>query len=378
MNLGAPPKSILIVRLSAIGDVIMASALIPTLRQTYPETRLIWLTEEANAGLLRHNPRLDKVIVWPRGRWRQLRRQGHYRQWLGEAWSLLRELRGERFDWVLDLQGLLKSGVWAWLAGGKTRIGLGSREGSQLLMSRVVDRHSTSTRIGKEYLKLAHELGLQPASFAMDIVASEQERMEADALLQSAGVMGGMNNPLPLGESRVRDELAVIAPFTTRPQKHWFDERWAELADRLQQEHGFRVVMLGGPADRAHAEAIAARSPGLVDLTGRTSLGQCAAIVAKADLLIGVDTGLTHLGIAMQTPTLALFGSTRPYLDPGVDYARVLYEPLPCSPCRRRPTCNGEFSCMRAHSPESVLAAVMALPRKAWGCKRHPLTEGKS
>lgn len=344
-----PPKSILLIRLSAIGDVIMASALIPALRQAFPSARLVWLTEETNAGLLRHNPRLDRVIVWPRRRWQQLRRERRYREWLGEAWSLVRELRAEHFDWVLDLQGLLKSGIWALLAGGKTRVGLGSREASQWLMSKVIDRRSTSTRIGKEYLKLACELGIDPAGFAMDITLPEQEKAEAGALLQAAGVTGA---------------FAVIAPFTTRPQKHWFDERWASLSTHLTEKCGLRGVMLGGPADQAHAEAIAALAPSLVDLTGKTSLGQCAAIIEKADLLIGVDTGLTHLGIAMQTPTLALFGSTRPYLDPGVDYARVLYEPLPCSPCRRRPSCDGAFTCMQMHTVEKVLAAADALLEK--------------
>jgi heptosyltransferase-1 len=399
----ASPKRILIIRLSAIGDVIMASALIPALRGAFPEAHIAWLAEDINAGLLRHNPRLDRVIVWPRRRWRQLLQERRYRQCLGECHALVRELRQERFDWVLDLQGLLKSGLWAWLSGGRTRIGLGSREGSQFLMSRVVDRRSTSTRIGKEYLKLADELGIQPAHFPMDIVPSEQERMEACALLQTFGIVAsgrstanphGSNVPA-LAPTRDPDYVgwakrsvpitggpdghgpsafahptempislspfAVIAPFTTRPQKHWFDERWAELAIGLAQEQGFRVVMLGGPGEQAHAEAIAAQMPGLCNLVGKTSLGQCAAIIEKARLLIGVDTGLTHLGIAMRTPTLALFGSTRPYLDPGVDYARVLYQPLPCSPCKRRPTCGGAFDCMRAHTVESVLKAATAL-----------------
>jgi heptosyltransferase-1 len=342
----SPPQNILIIRLSAIGDVIMASALIPALRGAFPDARLVWLTEDTNAGLLLHNPRLDRVVVWPRRRWRQLIRERRYREWSGEAWAIVRELRGGHFDLVLDLQGLLKSGIWAFLSGGRKRIGLGSREGSQLLMSKVINRDSANARIGKEYLKLACELGSEPERFAMDIVFSEQERAEASALLQTAGVT---------------KPFAVIAPFTTRPQKHWFDERWAELSGRLASEHGLQIVLLGGPADKAHAKAITAQTSGLVDLAGQTGLGQCAAIIEQASLLIGVDTGLTHLGIAMKTPTLALFGSTRPYLDPGVDYAKVLYEPLPCSPCRRHPTCGGDFTCMKVHTADSVLAAAEKL-----------------
>ena len=351
------PKSILIIRLSAIGDVIMASALIPALRSAFPDARLVWLTEERHAGLLRSNPRLDAVATWPRRRWRQYIRTGRFRDCWGELRDLIGGLRAERFDLVLDLQGLLKSGVWALLSGGKLRIGLGSREGSQWLMSRVVGRGVISDRAGKEYLKLAWELGIEPGRFAMDIVPSGKEQEEAAALLEASGVNG---------------PFAVIAPFTTRPQKHWFDERWMQLSARLADERGFRIVMLGGPADRDRANVIAAGMPGLINLAGQTSLGQCAAIIQKAALLIGVDTGLTHLGIAMQTPTLALFGSTRPYLDTGFDRGKVLYEPLSCSPCRRHPTCNGEFTCMRLHTVDKVRAAAEALLESPHGPRMVP------
>lgn len=340
------PTSILIIRLSAIGDIIMASALIPALRETYPNARLAWMTDEAHADLLRDNPKLDQLIIWPRQRWRQLRQQGRYWELLREIRGLAAELRRQPFELVLDIQGLLKSGVWAWLCGGKARIGLGSREGSQWLMTQTMGTRTETPRIGGEYLKLARALGFTPARFDMDIVASAQTQARADTLLAEAGVTG---------------PFAVLCPFTTRPQKHWFEERWVGLARRLGEERGLRVVLLGGLSDRPGAERIAAQTPGLVDLAGRTSLIECAAILGKAALAVGVDTGLTHLGIAMRTPTLALFGSTRPYLDTGVEYAKVLYEPLPCSPCKRHPTCDGRFDCMARHTVEDVLAEAKVL-----------------
>ncbi|WP_045224609.1 glycosyltransferase family 9 protein [Methyloterricola oryzae] len=340
------PASILIVRLSAIGDVVMASALIPALREAYPDARLAWLTDEANAGLLRHNPRLDRLFLWPRARWRQLRREGQLRRYLQEMTGLVRSLRRERFDWVLDTQGLLKSGLWARLAGGKRRVGLGSREGSQWLMTETLDRHGGERRIGSEYLKLARFLGAEPTHFPMDIVPSADEAARAAEVLAQAGVAGA---------------YAVLCPFTTRPQKHWFKEHWAELAPRLQRELGLAAMMLGGPGDDEEARQIQALCPGIVSLAGQTGLGEAAAVIAGASLLIGVDTGLTHLGIAMDTPTLTLFGSTRPYLDTGSATARVLYHAMECSPCRRRPTCGGEFTCMRRHTADTVMAAAREL-----------------
>lgn len=339
------PRRILIIRLSAIGDIIMASALIRALADAYPEARLVWLAEDGNADLLQHHPRLDTLLIWPRRRWRQLRREGHYGQWLKELWALVAELRRHRFDLVLDLQGLLKSAVWAWLSGGKTRIGLGSREGSQWLMTQTLDTRTETPRIGGEYLKLARALGLAPARFDMDIQPDAETRRQADGLLAGHGLDG---------------DFALLCPFTTRPQKHWFEERWAELARQLQAR-GVRVVLLGGPGDAEGAGRIAAAAPGLVNLAGQTRLIQCAALIARAKLLVGVDTGLTHLGIAMGAPTLALFGSTRPYLDTATPRAKVLYHALPCSPCKRHPSCAGRFDCMRQHTVENILAEANLL-----------------
>ncbi len=345
-----PPRNILIVRLGAMGDIVMASGLIPSLREIWPEARLAWLADEPNADLLRHNPRLDRLHLWPRRRWRELRQTRQYRRLIREMAEFIRGLRAERYDLVLDLQGLLKSGVWAYASGGQRRIGLGSREGSRILMTEVLDRHVDSPKIGKEYRKLAEYLGASPDSFALDIAVGGEDRARAAELIRSLGLDG---------------DYAVIAPFTTRPQKHWFDERWAELADRLRVERGWPVLMLGGPGDRERAAALRGLAgDGLIDLAGQTTLGLCAALIERARVLIGVDTGLTHLGIAQQVPTLALFGSTRPYLDPGAATARVLYQALDCSPCRRRPTCGGAYDCMRLHSADSVLAALARLPEK--------------
>jgi heptosyltransferase-1 len=339
------PQRILIIRLSAIGDIIMASGLIPALRKLWPEARIAWLAEESQTELLRHNPRLDRVIGLPRGRWRGLRKAGRYREMGREVAAMIRMLRDERYDLVLDLQGLLKSGVWARATGAARRIGLGSREGSQWLMTEVIPREMEDPRIGKEYRDLAVRLGARPESFVMDIAVPEATRDSAAALRGRSGIAG---------------DYVVLAPFTTRPQKHWFDERWAELARRLQPR--FTPVLLGGPGDMARAAAIETLSGGgVVNLAGQTTLTECAALIESARALVGVDTGLTHLGLAMATPTLALFGSTMPYLDTSRAHSRVLYVPRACSPCHRRPTCAGRFDCMRAHDVESVLGALTGL-----------------
>lgn len=342
-----PPKRILVIRLSAIGDVIMASGVIPCLRTAFPDATIAWLTEEGNEDLLRHNPRLDRVLVWPRSRWRKLFRQKHWLTLWREFRRFRQDLRHQRFDWVLDLQGLLKSALWARLSGAERRVGFASKEGTRWLMTETVDRNVHSELLGKEYRRMMQVLQAAPSRFAMDVAVSIEAEDRAAALLREEHVEGG---------------YVVCCAFTTRPQKHWFDERWSKLCRVLANATGLTPILLGGPADRFRAEGIAASSgTPVVNLCGKTRLDECAAVIRGARLLIGVDTGLTHLGIAMQRPTLALFGSTAPYLETGSPSARVLYERLPCSPCHRRPTCGGAFTCMDRHTVDHVLAAAKEL-----------------
>jgi|TARA_B100001059_G_C17584484_1_gene451522 heptosyltransferase-1 len=119
-------------------------------------------------------------------------------------------------------------------------------------------------------------------------------------------------------------------------------------------EQGWRVVVLGAPSDEAAAERIFSVH-NIELMVGRSALLESAALVSRASLVIGVDTGLTHMGWAFSVPTVALFGSTRPYLDIGDHTGSILYEGLSCSPCRRKPTCGGSFECMSALTPSGVL-----------------------
>lgn len=327
---------ILIVRLSAIGDVVMASPLIRALRDKYPEAYIAWLAQAEAVPLLAANPRLDEVIVWPRGEWQRLWRERRYLKLLKAVRSFRRELRARGFDRVLDIQGLMKSGLLAWMSGAPERVGLGSREGSARLMTRVVDKPQGDKRIGSEYRRMAEALGLKTESFEMDVALSAGDGRFADDFVARHGLQAG---------------YAVICPFTTRPQKHWIEARWPELTARLD----LPVVMLGGPGDREAAARIAGGGAEIIDMAGETSLSQAAALISRARLLVGVDTGLMHMGIAFRVPTIAIFGSTCPYLDSGRDDTRILYKALDCSPCRRRPTCDGRFDCMDRIGVDEVL-----------------------
>ena len=338
-------ERILIIRLSALGDVVMASGLIPALREISPQAYIGWLVEPAAAPLLRHNPRLDEVIVLPRTEWQALWRAHRPIAVLRSVLAFRRALRARRFDVAIDAQGLFKSALCAWWSGAARRISLIGREGSSWLMTeRFMPKPDPLKPIATEYRALARHLGATGA-YRMDLAVGDAPRAAAAITLAAAGVRG---------------PYAVLCPYTTRPQKHWFDDRWAALAQRLVAD-GMTPVLVGGPSDAMLAPAIADHAPGLVNLVGRLQLDDTVAVIAGSALLIGVDTGLTHMGSALKVPTVALFGSTRPYLDARTPHTAVLYEALHCSPCRRHPTCDGRFDCMRAFEVDTVLRAAQSV-----------------
>jgi heptosyltransferase-1 len=342
---GQEPGRILIVRLSAIGDLVMASPLIGALKGTWPQARLTWLVEETSKAVLEANPRLDEILVWPRGRWRKLLREKRYLVLGKELFSFVKELRNNRFDLAIDAQGLLKSGIWAWLSGAPLRIGIGSREGSRFLMTRVVSRSGASDGLSSQYLLLAEALGLETEPFDMEVSLSDEAIRYAQTFCKTVGT-----------------PFVALAPFTTRSQKHWFEDRWIETAKEIIKETGMAVVILGGPGDASGAqklvEAVEERS---FNLAGKTSIQEAAAVISMGSLLMGVDTGLTHMGIALNVPTVALFGATRPYLDTTGSSGKVLYHQLECSPCRRNPTCDDDFTCMKAITSLEVVGAALSL-----------------
>ena len=338
---------ILIVRTSAIGDVVFASALPGAIRRAHPDAHIAWLVEPGIHELLLADPDIDEVIIWSKAEWVKLWKSGQRLELLRRVRTLRRELHARRFDIALDLQGLLKSGFLTWLSGAPRRVGLGSKEGSQLLMSEVIPRGGEQARIGSEYKYLAEQLGFDAGDFLPTLKVSPPAEAGVLAKLAAHGLAPG--------------GYAVFAPFTTRPQKHWFEDAWQALAPQLIDATGLIPVILGGPADGEAAARIAAADPRIVNLAGQTRLPEAVAAIAHSALLIGVDTGLTHMGTALARPTVAIFGSTCPYTNTGLPTGRVIWLGLECSPCRRRPTCGGKFTCLRDITPAMVLERARAM-----------------
>ncbi len=341
------PKNVLLVRLSARGDIVFSSPMVRAFRRTYPGTRLTWLAESHTSNLIEHHPELDEVLVWDRAGWKKLWKERRFGALFREAKAFVKKLRSRRFDLAVDMQGLLRSGIMTFLSGAPTRIGLRPKEGSHLFMTRVVDRHRNQgdrARVSSEYLYLARELGLDTTEFRMEVPLSPGDRRFAREWVESR---------------ELEDGYAVAIPFTTRPQKHWFEDRWAVLLEEVSRTLELPAVVLGGPGDQEALRRIQEMTGApLHSLVGKTSLTQAAAVIEGASLVVGVDTGLTHMGIAFDRPTVTIFGSNIPYTEPPTDRARVLVHWLECSPCKGNPTCDGEYTCMRLIQPEDVLSAA--------------------
>ena len=345
-----PPRRVLIVRLSARGDVVFATPLIRAFKRTFPNVRLTWVVEPHTADLIQHHPALDEVLVWPRRDLKELLRAGR----ITEAWRRLRafrkELRAREFDLALDLQGLLKSASLAWLSGAPVRVGVGSRELSHLLVHHRFSDPDLS-QVASQYRELAECMGLDTTEFDMEVALSEEDRSFAH----------GWQQANDFGEG-----YAVLVPFTTWPQKHWREERWAAVAEGLMTELGLPSVLVGGPSDRPAAERILTGAPShLFDLTGATSLGQASAIVERAALVIGVDTGLTHIALAYDRPTVCIHGPSIPYRSTPTDRGTILREPLHCAPCWRNPTCGGRYTCMGMITEHEVVEAAKRVHSRA-------------
>ncbi|MDI9411533.1 MAG: glycosyltransferase family 9 protein [Bacteroidia bacterium] len=338
-------RRFLIIRLGAIGDIVVTTTLLHGLRATWPDAHIGWLVDSRLAGMLEGVDALDRIHRWDRVGWARSLGPLRLRE-LGVALAALRaELRAEAYTTVLDAQGLLKSSALALLAGAPQRWVLRPREGASILAHHAVPARER-IRPGDEYRDLLRALGAHGADGArMGLQASARATESARALV-----------------SRLQrsDGFVALCPFTTRPQKHWFDDRWADLT-RILAACGLRCVIMGGPQDRVRAESIRDASvPGTVSIAGEAPLEISGALLALAHLTVGVDTGLTHWSMAHRVPTVALLGSALPYTT-AFDGSIVLRQPMACSPCDRRPTCSGRFDCMRALGTERVAQAALTL-----------------
>lgn len=343
---------ILIVKLSAIGDVIHTLPAAVSLRRAFPDARIDWAVESAAAGLLENHPALDRVFVSRRKQWfRELRRSGGRARAIGEIRAFFRELRREHYDLVIDFQQLLKSAAVVLAARGRVKAGFGPgmqhMEGSYRVLNRRIPAVSMEIHALDRYRRLIEALGIPSGPVEYRLTVSEAAERSVAELLAGSGIQGSQ-------------PLVALNPAATWETKHWTDEGFAEVGDRLVQEMGAALVFTGGPGDRLAVARVRERmAEPSVDLSGRTTLPELTALLRRVRLLVTTDTGPMHLAAAVGTPTVAVFGPTASWrTGPYGEGHAVARKGLECSPCFKRVCPLGHRGCMEWLGAGEVFESV--------------------
>jgi lipopolysaccharide heptosyltransferase II len=326
---------ILILKPSSLGDVVQALPVLRLLKLHFPKSEIYWWIDPNLAPLLENDPDLAGVFLFQRKRWSSPLR------W-GEMLGSIFEMRRKQFDWVIDLQGLARSGTFAWLANGGLTIGVAdSREGAPGFYDVAVPRPSKETHAVDWYLNVVKTLGV-PVHQNFAWLPPHVETRNA------------IEKKWQVGQSH----WIVINPGARWLNKRWPVEYFAELVKRLAaQNRERRFVILGGKEDRSLGEVIAPAEPQrCLDLTGQTSLPEMIEWIRLSELIVTNDTGPMHVAAALGKPVVAMFGPTNPNrTGPYGQIGEALRIDLPCSPCLKDfCTYKKPLECLRAMTPQVV------------------------
>lgn len=340
---------VLVVKISALGDVVHALPVLAYLKSADSAVEIDWLVEKAFAPLLEGHPLIRRVHALEMKAWR---RQG-WKQAVAGTLGMIRALRRERYDLVLDLQGNSKSGLFTLLSGAPLRVGFdreGAREWPNLLAtSRRVSLTAADHHVGDRALALARAglPGGNAALLAGPLPVEPQALAKVEALLTEAGLGAG--------------PLVVLHYGTTWTTKLWPLESWQQLASLLA-EKGLRPILTwGNDKEEAAAQSIFAASAGRAVIWPRGGLKDLVALLSRVDLVVGADTGPVHIAAAVDTPTVSIYRVTDATRNGprGEKHIRLQVD-LPCSPCLKK-ACERDGECGGRITPAQVLAAMATL-----------------
>ena len=367
---------ILLIKLSAVGDVIHTIPVLNKLRRRYPATQLDWLVTPAIGELLRHHPAIDNVVAFARDEWSRPWRLAPFVNYarLGAA------LRRARYDLVIDMHGQFRTALFALASGAPVRIGFdrprasvwaatqrkfpaetrkhawqGAREGSWLAYTHHIPVPTLDLHAVDRYLALGPLLGLDggPPDFSFPIPPEAANRVEA--LLDYYGAAD--------------KKLAVLAPGTIWETKQWRSDGFADVAQHFLRK-GFAVTLIGSGRERAVCAEVARLAPSVVNLAGETTLSELAAMIRRSTISVTNDSGPMHLAVALGRPVVSIFGPTDPlWIGPYGRADAVLQAKLSCSPCylRQLSRCPNDHACMKEVSASAVIERVESMLGKQSG-----------
>ena len=333
-------KRILVVRPDRIGDVLLSTPVIDALRKACPSAFMMALVAPHSEEIVDRNPFLNGFLI--------LDKKGRHQGARGMI-RLVRELKSHRFDTAIVLHGTKRVHLALALAAIPRRIGY-DRKWGFLLTKRLKDVKVYGERHEAEYsLDLLRALGIPAEGGRVTMPTTHESDLRMERFLREEGVSE-------------KDLLIAIHPGASSISKRWMSDRFAQLADRLQNEH-YKVVMVSGPEDVATGEAVirAMKRPPL-DACGKTTIRELASLFKRTQLLISNDSGPVHVAVGVGTPVISIFGRSQPGLSqkrwrPLGEQDIVLQKDVGCAVCLAD-DCQINFECLRALSVEEVLKAA--------------------
>ncbi|HXX81169.1 MAG TPA: glycosyltransferase family 9 protein [Thermodesulfovibrionales bacterium] len=305
-------NKILIIKPSSLGDIVHSLPVLDALYRCFPEAEMHWLIAKGLEGLLENHPMLKKVWIIHKDEWKKISR---IQTTVAELRALFRDLRKEKFDLVIDLQGLFRSGLIAKATGAPMRIGFKeARERSITFYTHTVEGGRDIHAVDR-YLKIPAFLGCKVAQVRFPFSPSV---------------------PSPDSSLPVSGEYVVMVPGARKPVNRWPARRFGELASRLPM----RTLVLGSRGDRMLAEEVVRVSRGKAEsLAGRTDIKGLIQVIRGARFMVSNDTGPMHIAAAFGIPVFALFGPANPMkTGPYGKGHTIIRKNISCAPCYRR-TC---------------------------------------
>lgn len=344
---------VLILKPSSLGDVIHALPVLRLLKLAHPRSEVHWWINRSLMPLLEADPGIDRLHPFDREGWLGAG------PWVSSALTL-RELRAERFDWVIDLQGLLRSAVVAWLARGATTLGLDDhREGARAFYDITLTRPNDSTHAVDFNLTVCRVLGI-PVHFDFEWIP-ERPR-----------VASAVRERMPAGAS----SWVALQPGARWDTKRWPCQSFIELVRlMLERTPGVRFAIMGSADEEALAQTIADSAPeSCVNLAGRTSLPEMVEWIRACSVMVTNDTGPMHIAAALGVPSISLFGPTDPSrTGPYGQVDRVLRRPPACAPCFSARCQNVQpLLCLHSITPAEVSEAALAVLASHRGLSNDP------
>ncbi len=332
------PRKILIRATNWIGDAIMTTPAVRTIRQNFPGAEISILVHPWVADVFSASPYIDRVIPYQK-------RSVH--SGLAGMWRLSRELRRQNFDLAVLLQNAFEAALIVKLAGIPLRLGY-SRDCRGMLLSHAIALKKERKTIHQVhyYQGLLADAGLELGSDELFLQVSQEDKDSAARFIKAQdGPLIGLNPGAAYG-----------------PAKRWPAEKYADLARMVERKYQARVMVFGTNDDRQTAAVIARRCKKIIDLTGRTSLAEAMALIERCRVFVTNDSGLMHVAAALKTPLAVIFGSTNPVTTgPFSKNNIILRRPLPCSPCMKTHCRQNNFACMENVEVDDVLTAVDTL-----------------